>query len=86
MGNRLQEAVQQQNIHHGHLVHNHGIRFQRVILVPDKDHLSGGLVDPRLQQAMDGGRILPRDLRQPFGRSPRGGGQQTFQLHLPEKG
>ena len=41
----LEQAVQKQHIHHGHLVHNDGVAFQGIVFVPDKEHFSGSRVD-----------------------------------------
>ena len=84
LGHRPEKASQQQHIHHGHLVHDHRVGFQRVIFIPGKDHFSGSGIDPRLQKPVDGGGILPGDLGEPFCCPARGGCQHTFQAHIRE--
>ena len=84
-GHRLQEAVEQLHIHHGHLVHNNRITFQRIVLIPDKDHLSAVLINPRFQQSVYGGSFFSGDLRQPFGCPACGSCKKAAELHLAQK-
>ena len=81
-----QQTVQKQHIHHGHFVYNHGICFQRILLVTGKDKLSGMRINSGTQQAVDGGSLLPGHFRQPFGCPTSGRCQKTTQSHLPIQG
>ena len=83
--NRQQQTVQQLYIHHGHFVHDHSIRFQRVVLIPKEEHFARMGINIRFQQPVNGGSILAGDLRQPLGSPPRGRSQQAFELHLSKK-
>ena len=85
-GDRPQKAVEQLHIHHGHLIYNHRIRLQGIVLVPDKAHFPGFRVDSRFQKAMNGAGILPGHLRQPLGSTACGGSQHAPQLHLSQQG
>ena len=82
LGHRPQKTSQKQHIHHGHLVHDHRVGFQRVIFIPGKDHFPGGRVDSRFQKPVDGGGILPGDLGKPFGCPACGSRQHIFQAQI----
>ena len=84
LGDGLEQGIEQFYIHHGHLVHDHRVRFQGVILVPDEEHFPGVLIDAGFQQPVDGGGVLPRYLRQPLGGPACGSGQQAAKLHLAQ--
>ena len=85
LGDRLHQTVQQLDVYHGHLVDDHHIRFQRIFLIPGKYHPARSGIDPRFQQPVNGGGILPGHFRQPLGCTARGRRQQAFQLHLSQK-
>ena len=86
LGNGLQKSVEQGNVHHGHLIHNHHLGLQGIGAVPEEEHIPGVGVNGSLQQPMDGGSLLPRDLRQPLAGPSCGGGQKAFKPHLLIKG
>ena len=81
----LQQAMQQLDIHHGHLVHDHHIRLQRIGFIPCKNHFAGVLVNTGLQQPVNGGGILSGHLGQTLGRTARRRRQKALQLHLSQQ-
>ena len=84
--NGFQETVQQLHIHHTHLVHDHRISPQWQILIPAENHLTGGRIDSRLQQAVNGRGFLPCYFGQPFCRPAGGRRQGAAQLHMSQQG
>ena len=51
---RLEQTVHEQHVDHGHLVHDDGVAFQRLVLIAGEEHLAVFGRDLRLEQAMDG--------------------------------
>ena len=45
----LHEAVQQRDVHHGHLIHDHSISLQRILCIPGEEKITGAGVNPCLQ-------------------------------------
>ena len=81
-GNGLKQTIKQGHVHHGHFVHNYRVAFQWIFPISGKEHLPRGRVNARFQQPMDGGSVLPGDLRQPLGRPACRRGQQAAELIL----
>ena len=82
LGDGPQKAVQQPDIHHGHLVHNHRVGLQRVCLIPGKVHLSRVLDRCPPPEGGEWWRPPPPSPRvMPLGGSARRGRHQTAQLH-----
>src|SRR5699024_8988268 len=74
------------HVHHGGLVHNDGVHFQRVALVVGKDQSAVMGVELGLQQAVDGGALHAAQLAQAFGRPSGGGSQGGLQPQRIEEG
>ena len=83
------------DVHHGHLVHNHHIGFQRVFLILFKPGIPSipvlffqhGAV--KLQKAVDGPSLITCGLRHTLGRPPRGSRQKNihpFRLKIMDHG
>ena len=86
LGDGQQQTVEKLHVHHGHLIHDDGVGLQGMVLIPDEDHLARAGIDIGLQQAVDGGSLLPRHLRQTLGGAARGGCQNAAQTHLAKEG
>ena len=74
-----QQALEQLDVHHAHLVQNHHVALEQVALVVDEADHPAGVV--HLQQAVDGGGLAAGQLAQPLG-GPPGGGAEGHPLGL----
>ena len=81
---RGQQALEQFDVHHTHLVQNHRVTAQQILFVMNEPHHTAGIV--HLQQAVDGGSPMAGEFFQPFG-GPAGGGAERhpFALMLQQR-
>ena len=78
---RGQQRRHQRQIHHGHLVHNHCIRLQGLLLIPGEGQHPALVVVARLQQPVNGGGLGAAQLTQALCRPACGGRQSRIQMH-----
>ena len=83
---RLEQTVHEQHVDHGHLVHDDGVAFQRLVLIAGEEHLAVFGRDLRLEQAMDGRGVAAGQLGQTLGGAPGRRGQQRFAAKLGKQG
>ena len=81
-----QQSGEEGQIHHAHLVHNHRVCLQGLLLRPLEGHLPGGLAPGHPQQPVDGLGLHAGELTHTLGGPAGGGGQHDVQPHLPEQG
>lgn len=79
VGQGGQQGRHQGDVHHGGLVHDDRLAFQRLVLIALKGQLAGLRIVARLQQSVDGAGTFAAELPQPLGGPARGGAEQGFQ-------
>ena len=70
-------------VHHGDLVHDDGVGRQPGLFVEGEKAPS--VLEIQIQQAVDGGGLLPGGLGQPLGRPAGGRAEHRFQAVFPEQ-
>ena len=77
-----QQRLHQRQVHHAHLVHQHGLRLQGVALPLFVGHLARQVVIAHAETPVDGLGLPLAQLPHPLGRPARGGQQQNLQPHF----
>ncbi|CAN4049907.1 Aminotransferase class V domain-containing protein, partial [Dysosmobacter welbionis] len=81
-----QQSGKQRQVHHGHLIHDHRVRLQRLLFRLLERHLMGDVVPAHPQHPVDRLGLHAGQLAHALGRPPGGGRQDDLQAHPPEQG
>ena len=77
----FQQGAHQLDVHHADLVHDDGVRLQRLLRVLLEGGLAGKFVIAHAESAVDGLRLLAAQLAHALGGAPRRRAEQHVQPH-----
>ena len=83
---RPQQRGKQGQVHHGHLVHNDGVRLQRFLLIFQEGHLMGRFAPVHAQKPMNRLSLHAGQFAHAFRRTTCGSRQYDVQSHLLKQG